>query len=114
MPTRREKIEALLNEHLPPAPVRHIERPPTQFEVQFYQDLVAYKVPMEPMMRDRGYVVGRIYMMYGGTDFNNPYSNACIELGQMLNRVGLKLNNDDNNLTICKKPAPGVTEKPEA
>lgn len=109
MPTRREKIEALLNEHLPPAPVRHIEHPVTQFEAQFYQDLVAYKVPMEPVLRDRGYVVGRIYIMYGGAGFS-PMSNECIELGKILNRVGLKLNNDDNKLTICKKPASGVTE----
>jgi hypothetical protein len=107
MPSRHEKIEALLKEHLPSVPVRHVERPATQFEAQYYEDLVAYRVPMEPTLRERGYVVGRVYMMYGGAGFVTG-SDECIQLGKILNRVGLKMRGDSE---LCK-PAQAAASPP--
>lgn len=95
-PTRRsrqEKVERLLQEYHKDASRTAVVPSPTKFETQFYKDLVAYKVPLQtdtPIIRERSYIVGRVYIMYGGT----ISSAACGKLRETLEAVGLEPNNE--------------------
>ena len=89
--SRQEKVEGLLREHSTGAePAAVAAAAPSRFQTQFYEDLVAYKVPFytdTPVIRQRSYIVGRVYIMHGGSELS---AEACKELREALSSVDLK------------------------
>lgn len=93
--SRQDKVELILHEH----------RQPTQFETQFYNDLIAYKVTLQsdtPILRQRSYMVGRVYIMHGGV----LSKEDCAKLSETFDAVGLKMT---PNSKLCEEPTPQST-----
>ena len=99
--SRQEKVEGLLREHSTGA---EPAAAPSRFQTQFYEDLVAYKVPFytdAPVIRQRSYIVGRVYIiMHGGGGLS---AEACKELREALSSVGLKYQSG----TLCPESTVG-------